>query len=125
LPLALAGLGGRWRLAGSFYLASLVGTAATDTAIAMTGLMPLWPEALSAPLSQAPALLRQAGETVLEPANIAIVAAMAALILAACAHLWKMGGIARVSAATLATTLAVDGFFLAAVLLAPQSSGLI
>ena len=125
LPLAVAGLGGRWRLAGAFYLSSLVGTAATDTAIAMTGLMPLWPEALSAPLSQAPALLRQAGETVLEPANIAIVAAMAALILAACAHLWKMGGIARVSAATLATTLAVDGLFLAAVLLAPQSSGLI
>jgi hypothetical protein len=125
LPLAVAGLGGRWRLAGAFYLSSLVGTAATDTAIAMTGLMPLWPEALSAPLSQAPALLRQAGETVLEPANIAIVAAMAALILAACAQLWKMGGIARVSAATLATTLAVDGLFLAAVLLAPQSSGLI
>jgi hypothetical protein len=98
---------------------------ATDTAIALTGLMPLWPEALSAPLSQAPALLRQAGETVLEPANITLVAAMATLILAACAHLWKMGGIARVSAATLATTLAVDGLFLAAALLAPQWSGLI
>jgi hypothetical protein len=125
LPLAVAGLGGRWRLAGAFYLASLLGTAATDTAIALTGLMPLWPEALSAPLSQAPALLRQAGETVLEPANITLVAAMATLILAACAHLWKMGGIARVSAATLATTLAVDGLFLAAALLAPQWSGLI
>jgi hypothetical protein len=125
MPLAVAGLGSRWRLAGAFYLASLVGTAATDSAIALTGLMPLWLEALSAPLSQAPAVLRLAGETVLEPANITLVAAMAALILAACAHLWRMGGIARVSAATLATTLAVDGLFLAAALLAPQWSGVI
>jgi len=75
--------------------------------------------------SEAPALLRQAGETVLAPANIALVTAMAALLLAACAHLWKRGGMARVSAATLATTLAVDGLFLAAALLAPQWSGLI
>jgi hypothetical protein len=125
LPLALAGLGGRWRLAGAFYLASLLGTAATDTAIALTGLMPLWPQVLSAPLSEAPLLLRQAGETVLEPANIALVTAMAALLIGVCAQLWKKGGPARVSAATLAATLAVDGLFLAAALLAPLSSGLI
>ncbi len=125
LPLAVAGLGGRWRLAGAFYLASLLGTAATDTAIALTGLMPLWPEVLSAPLSEAPLLLRQAGETVLEPTNITLVTAMAALLLGVCAQLWKLGGPARVSAATLAATLAVDGLFLAAALLAPLSSGLI
>lgn len=125
LPLALAGLGGRWRLAGAFYLASLLGTAATDTAIALTGLMPLWPQVLSAPLSEAPLLLRHAGETVLEPANIALVTAMAALLIGVCAQLWKQGGPARVSAATLAATLAVDGLFLAAALLAPLSSGLI
>jgi hypothetical protein len=53
------------------------------------------------------------------------VTAMAVLLLAVCAHLWKRGGTARVSAATLATTLAVDGLFLAAALLAPLSSGLI
>jgi hypothetical protein len=125
LPLALAGLGGRWRLAGAFYLASLLGTAATDTAIALTGIMPLWPQVLSAPLSDAPQLLRQAGETVLAPANITLVTAMAALLLGVCTQLWKRGGLFRVSAATLATTLAVDGLFLAAALLAPQWSGLI
>jgi hypothetical protein len=125
LPLALAGIGGRWRLAGAFYLASLLGTAATDTAIALTGLMPLWPQVLSAPLSEAPLLLRQAAETVLEPASIALVTAMAALLIGVCAQLWKQGGPARVSAATLAATLAVDGLFLAAALLAPLSSGLI
>ncbi len=125
LPLALAGLGGRWRLAGAFYLASLLGTAATDTAIALTGLMPLWPQVLSAPLSEASLLLRQAGETVLEPANITLVTAMAILLIGVCAQLWKRGGPARVSSATLAATLAVDGLFLAAALLAPLSSGLI
>ena len=125
LPLAVAGLGGRWRLAGAFYLASLLGTAATDIAIALTGLMPLWPQILSAPLSEAPLLLRQAGEMVLAPVTITLVRAWAALRLGVCSQLWKRGALARVSAATLATTLAVDGLFLAAALLAPQWSGLI
>jgi hypothetical protein len=39
LPLALAGLEGRWRLAASFYLASLLGTACTDGVMAITGVM--------------------------------------------------------------------------------------
>jgi hypothetical protein len=125
LPLAVAGLGGRWRLAGAFYLASLLGTAATDAAIAATGLMPLWTEVLAAPPSQAPLLLQQAGDMVFQPANLALVVSMAALLLQTCALLWKRGGIARISAATLVTTLAVDGLFLAASLVAPQLSGLI
>jgi len=125
LPLAVAGLSGRWRLAGAFYLASLLGTAATDSAIALTGLMPLWPEVLAAPVSEAPLLLRQAGEMVLAPANITLVLGMAALLLGTATQLWKRGGIARVSAATLATTLAVDGLFLAAALFAPLWSGVI
>jgi hypothetical protein len=62
---------------------------------------------------------------VLHPANLALVVSMAALLLQTCALLWKRGGIARISAATLATTLAVDGLFLAAALVAPQLSGLI
>ena len=125
LPLAVAGLGGRWRLAGAFYLASLAGTAATDAAIAATGLMDLWPQVLAAPLQEAPLLLRQAGETVLQLPNLALVAAMAALLLQGCWWLWGRGTSGRVAAATLATTLAVDGLFLAAALLAPQLSGLI
>jgi len=125
LPLAVAGLGSRWRLAGAFYLASLLGTAATDAAIAATGLMPLWPQVLIAPLEQAPLLLRQAGETVLQPLNLALVAGLAVVLIQTCVSLWKRGGIARVSAATLASTLVVDGFFLAAALLTPKLSGLI
>jgi hypothetical protein len=125
LPLAVAGLKGRWRLAGAFYLASLLGTAATDLAIAACGLMPLWPPVLTASLEEAPLLLQRAGELVLEPANLVIVLALAALLLQGCSLLWRRGGIARISAATLATTLAVDGLFLAAALGAPRLSGLI
>jgi hypothetical protein len=125
LPLAVAGLGVRWRLAGAFYLASLAGTAATDAAIAATGLMDLWPQVLAAPLQEAPLLLRQAGETVLQLPNLVLVAVLAALLLQSCRWLWGRGTSGRLAAATLATTLAVDGLFLAAALLAPQLSGLI
>lgn len=125
LPLAVAGLGGRWRLAGAFYLASLLGTAFTDLAIAATGLMPLWPQVLEAPLDQAPLLLRQAAEMVVQPGALALVAGLAAVLLQVSGLLWKRGGIARLSAATLAATLAVDGVFLGAALVAPHWSGLI
>jgi hypothetical protein len=125
LPLAVAGLGGRWRLAGAFYLASLLGTAATDAAIALTGLMPLWPQVLMAPADQAPLLLREAGETLLSPSNLGLLIAFATALILACQILWKRDAITRVAAVTLATTLVVDGCFLTAALLAPRLSGLI
>ena len=49
LPLALGGLGTRWRPGAWFYLASLLGTAVTDGLIATTGLMPFWPPVVLAP----------------------------------------------------------------------------
>lgn len=125
LPLALAGLGGRWRLAGCFYLASLVGTAATDAAMALSGVMALWPRVLSVPLQEAPTLLHQAGLAVLHPLPLAVVGTMAALLLTLCATLRSHGLMGRVAAITLATTLAVDGLFLATALVAPRLSGLI
>ena len=67
LPLALAGLRSRWRLGCALYLGSLLGTAATDAAIAATGLMPLWPQVLAAAPADAALLLQQAGQRVLAP----------------------------------------------------------
>lgn len=125
LPLAVAGLGSRWRMSGAFYLASLLGTAATDGAIALTGLMDLWPQVLKAPLTEAPLLLQEAGARVLEPQALCLILPLAALLVATCRQLWRAGGIGRVSAATLAATLAVDGLFLGASLVAPRLSGLI
>jgi hypothetical protein len=126
LPLSLAGLRSRWRLAAGFYLASLLGTAATDAVMALSGVMGFWPQVLSASPSQAPALLQAAAAAVLRPLPLALVALGAALLLGLCRNLWQRGDQeARVAAAALATTLAVDGLFLLAAALAPELSGLI
>jgi len=126
LPLAVAGLGGRWRLAGAFYLSSLLGTAATDAAMALSGVMQLWPRVLASPLPEAPPLLHAAALAVLQPLPLAVVAISAVLLLALVALLHRhQGPMARIAATTLATTLAVDGLFLAAALAAPRLSGLI
>ena len=125
LPLAVAGLGSRWRLAGSFYLASLLGTAATDGVMAISGVIKLWPRVLAAPLSEAPMLLQQAGKAVLQPLPLLMMALAAATLLLLCRRLWPLGDSCRVAAAALATTLVVDGLFLAAALLAPGLSGLL
>ncbi|MCX5949376.1 MAG: DUF3120 domain-containing protein [Cyanobacteria bacterium] len=125
LPLALAGLNSRWRMAGAFYLASLVGTAATDGVMALTGVMPLWPRVVAASLAEAGPLLKQAAGLVIQPLPLLTIGLAASLLMLICRQLWRRGGIWRVSAATLATTLAVDGLFLAAALLAPGLSGLI
>ena len=81
LPLALAGLNSRWRLGCAFYLSSLLGTALTDLAMALTGVMHLWPQVLSAPLDQAQPLLHEAAISLQQPGSIAILAVFAALIL--------------------------------------------
>ena len=125
LPLALAGLGSRWRLGCAFYLGSLLGTAATDAAIAATGLMPLWPQVLDGAPSDAALLLQQAAQRVLEPPSLALVILAAILLLKVCGWLWGRGQSARVASTALATTLAIDGLFLAMALLAPRLSGLI
>ena len=125
LPLALAGLQSRWRLACAFYLSSLLGTAATDAAMLLSGVMDLWPQVLSVPMPQAPALLHTAALATLRPLPLAVVCTSALLLLALAAWLWSRGPAARIAAITVATTLAVDGLFLAACLAAPGLSGLI
>jgi hypothetical protein len=126
LPLALGGLCiPRWRLAASFYLASLFGTACTDAAIASLGLMDFWPAALLAPLPQAAEVLRQAGEMVLQPPNIVVLASYVLVLLLAARTVEPRGLAGRLAAATLLITLAVDALFLLAALLAPPLSGLI
>lgn len=125
LPLAIAGLRSRWRLGCALYLGSLLGTAATDGAIALTGLMPLWPQVLAADPSAAGPLLQEVAQLVLEPGALLVVGAVAALLLQICRWIWPQGRAARVASAALATTLAIDGLFLAAALTAPWLSGLI
>ena len=126
LPLALGGLRTRWRLAASFYLASLVGTAATDGVMAITGVMRHWTEVLNAPIDQATLLLQQAALGVLEPIPLGVTLLAGAVLVNLCRRYWHHpDGAWRVAAAAMATTLAVDGLFLAAALWSPHWSGLI
>ena len=130
VPVALGGLNGRWRLAATFYLASLVGTACTDLAMAATGVMQFWPAVVTASLEQAPLMLHQAGLHLLQPLPFAILIISAALVLLAGRWLSKNGSgfssnAGSMAAAVLITTLWVDGLFLVSALVQPGLSGLI
>jgi len=125
VPWALGGLGSRWRLAGAFYLASLLGTAATDAAMALTGVMPLWPAVVSAAPGDALPLLQDAARAVLTPSSLVVVLGFALALVWTARMLWQQGPTARVAAATVVTTLGVDALFLALALAAPGLSGLL
>ena len=130
VPVALGGLQGRWRLAATFYLSSLVGTACTDLAMAATGVMQFWPAVVTASLDQAPLLLHQAGLHLLQPLPLITLAAAAVLLLVAGRRLNLNNNGSQVDSASMAsavliTTLWVDGLFLLTALLQPGLSGLI
>ncbi len=130
VPVALGGLNGRWRLAATFYLASLVGTACTDLAMAATGVMQFWPAVVTASLDQAPLLLHQAGLHLLQPLPLATLIISSALVLMGGRWLSKNSSgfssdAGSMAAAVLITTLWVDGFFLVSAWVQPGLSGLI
>ena len=132
LPLALGGLGTRWRLGCSFYLASLVGTAMTDLAMALTGVMRFWPQVVEAPLSEAGLLLNSAAQSLRAPSAMIVIFGMAGAILTT-ATLMRVNGSRQgphaesltVAASVLITTVMVDGLFLLLALVHPDLSGLI
>lgn len=132
LPLAITGLNSRWRLACGFYLASLLGTVCTDLMMLATGVMPFWPQVVSAPLHEAGLQLHDAAIQLLRPQSLTLLATAATgiLITARLLRQRSLEGTAGddllgMAAAVLTTTLWVDGLFLAAALLQPGLSGLI
>ena len=132
LPLAITGLQTRWRLGCAFYLASLVGTAFTDLAMALTGVMSLWPAVVGASTTEATVLLQDAATFVLRPSSLLTVIAAGAIIVQLvqyCRHRSSLSNATDkawgVAAAVLFTTLLIDGLFLSLSLLAPELSGLV
>lgn len=125
LPVAIGGLRTPWRIGAAFYLSSLLGTALTDGMIALTGLMPLWPPVVLASPETAVVLLQQAARNLLHPIPLLALALTAAWIGQLAWRLKAGDEAGQVAASTLASTVLVDGVFLAAALLAPRLSGLI
>ncbi len=125
LPLAIAGLQGPWRRAGQFYLGALIGTACTDAATALCGLMPLWPQRCKPAPAKRLYCFPQLQSRCCSRCPIAVVSGFAAAMLAAGRWLWRQGEGGQVVAASLLSTLAVDALFLALALLSPQLSGLV
>ena len=125
LPLAMTGLNGRWRLACSFYLSSLIGTACTDLMMALTGVMKFWPSVVTAPFDEAPELLHNAGMQLLHPFQLVGLALAAAVIIGLGHRLRMTGENWEMAGAVLVTTVWVDGLFLLTALLQPGLSGLI
>jgi hypothetical protein len=93
--------------------------------MAATGVMELWPRVLQAPLTEAPLLLREATLDLAQPLPLLILLGSGTLLIGLSRRLWRQGSLGRIAAATLATTLVVDGLFVAAAALAPSLSGLL
>ena len=132
LPLAITGLGTRWRLGCAFYLASLLGTAFTDLAMALTGVMALWPAVIGASAAEATGLLQDAAAFVLRPTSLLTVTAAGVMIVQLVQYCRYRSSLSAandkawaVASAVLFTTLLIDGLFLSLSLLAPELSGLV
>ena len=132
LPLAITGLQTRWRLGCAFYLASLLGTAFTDLAMALTGVMALWPAVIAASPAEASVLLQDAAAFVLTPSSLLTVSAAGIIIFQLVQYCRSRSSQSMasdrgwaVAAAVLFTTLLIDGLFLSLSLLAPELSGLV
>ena len=132
LPLAVTGLNSRWRLACGFYLSSLLGTACTDLMMLATGVMPFWPQVVSAPLHEAGLQLHDAAIQLMQTQSLILLASAASGILLTARFLRQRSqadpdvqDVSGMAAAVLTTTLWVDGLFLAAALLQPGLCGLI
>ena len=132
LPLAITGLQTRWRLGCAFYLASLLGTAFTDLAMALTGVMALWPAVIAASPAEASVLLQDAAAFVLTPSSLLTVGTSGIIIFQLVQYCRSRSSLSAandnawaVAAAVLFTTLLIDGLFLLLSLLAPELSGLV
>ena len=132
LPLALVGLGTKWKIGSSFYIASLFGTAITDLTIFLLGLMDQWMEVINADVDIAPILLQKTSEDLLhiKPLLIIIFVGLSLWLFskrfAAYASIKTSNGRSfLVSIFVLQTTLIVDGIFILLAIIQPSLSGLV
>ena len=132
LPLACIGLGTKWKIGSSFYIASLFGTAITDLTIFLTGLMDRWMEVISAESEIAPLILQRTSENLIniKPLSIIFIIGFSLWFLSKKIADYSSidtsnGRSALVSSYVLQTTLIVDGIFMLLAIIQPNLSGLV
>ena len=132
LPLALVGLGTKWKIGSSFYISSLFGTAVTDITIFFTGIMDQWKQVITADSESAPLILQKTSENLIHFKSLTIIF-LAALILYFISKEISNSAIPTsingkaflVSSYVIQTTLIVDGIFIVLAIIQPNFSGLV
>ena len=132
LPLALIGLGTKWKIGASFYLSSLFGTAVTDITIFLTGIMDQWKEVITADSETAPLILQKTSENLLQIKSLSIIVFVAILLWLFSKEIFnsaiitsKNGKALLVASYVIQTTLIVDGIFIFLAIIQPTFSGLV
>ena len=132
LPLALIGLGTKWKIGSSFYISSLFGTVVTDITIFLTGIMDQWKEVITADSDNAPLILQKTSENLIQIKSLSIIILVAVIlwfiskeILNSAIINSKNGKALLVSSYVIQTTLIVDGIFIVLAIIQPTFSGLV
>ena len=132
LPFALIGLGTKWKIGSSFYIASLFGTAITDITIFLTGIMDQWTEVITADSDTAPLILQKTSENLIQLKSLSIIIVVAIILWLISKELFNNaiinslnGKALLVSSYVIQTVLIVDGIFIFLAIIQPNLSGLV
>ena len=132
LPLALIGLGTKWKIGSSFYIASLFGTAVTDFTIFLIGIMDQWKEVITADSETAPLILQKTSENLIQIKSLSIIIFVAVILWFISKEILNSaiinstnGKALLVSSYVIQTTLIVDGIFVFLAIIQPTFSGLV
>jgi len=132
LPLALIGLGTKWKIGSSFYIASLFGTAVTDITIFLIGIMDQWKEVITADSETAPLILQKTSENLIQIKSLSIIIFVALILWFISKEILNSaiinstnGKALLVSSYVIQTTLIVDGIFVFLAIIQPTLSGLV
>ncbi len=132
LPLALIGLGTKWKIGSSFYIASLFGTAVTDITIFMIGIMDQWKEVITADSETAPLILQKTSENLIQIKSLSIIIFVAVILWFISKEIRNSaiinstnGKSLLVASYVIQTTLIVDGIFVFLAIIQPTLSGLV
>ena len=132
LPMAMVGLGTKWKIGSSFYISSLFGTAITDITIFLTGIMDQWKEVITADSDNAPLILQKTSENLIQLKSLSIIFLTALILWYISKEIFNNaiantsnGKALLVSTYVIQTTLIVDAIFISLAIIQPKLSGLV